>query len=189
LKAKDSAAVCSLLEQLWDETTLEKENWSIISNALLVTLLVMLSRFSAKSPEVCAYRRLSETISEIVDYINSHIREELLVGDLSRKFYISRYHLSREFQKHFGTSIHHYVLQRRLQLAGKLLVEGINPTTVAEQCGFQEYTTFYRAFKQEYGIPPVEFTKYAENSMYLDYSTPPKKINISGTGNTRAQAI
>ena len=54
-------------------------------------------------------------------------------------------------------SLHRYVTQRRL-IAGKTLIEkGGALEQVALQTGFRDYSGFYRAFKQEFGISPRQY--------------------------------
>jgi AraC-like DNA-binding protein len=40
-----------------------------------------------------------------------------------------------------------------------LINEGETMESVATKCGFTDYSTFYKAFKKEYGISPREFTR------------------------------
>ena len=80
---------------------------------------------------------------------------------LAEKFYISKYHLSHEFQRHVGTSVGRYILKKRLQIARRLLSQGSKPNNVFGGCGFGDYTSFYRAFKAEYGTSPREFANAA----------------------------
>jgi AraC-like DNA-binding protein len=79
------------------------------------------------------------------------------MDELSRHFFISKYHLSREFKKHTGTTLYRYVVQKRLILAKGLILQGNPITAVYEQCGFGDYSNFFRAFKNEYGTTPQEF--------------------------------
>ena len=42
---------------------------------------------------------------------------------------------------------------------GNAKISGIKSTTAAENCGFNDYAGFYRAFVAENGITPTEFVK------------------------------
>ena len=56
-----------------------------------------------------------------------------------------------------GVSYYRFVTQRRLIAAKTLIQQGTALENVAEAVGFSDYSGFYRAFKQEYGISPTKF--------------------------------
>jgi AraC-like DNA-binding protein len=102
-------------------------------------------------------------IDGIIDYINNHIDEDITVDELSEQFYLSKFHLLREFKKHTGTTIHRYVVQKKLIQAKELILENIPITDVYKQCGFGDYSNFFRAFKNEYGMTPKQFYELMSN--------------------------
>ena len=93
----------------------------------------------------------------ILAYINDHYAEELTLDSLAGRFFISKYHLSREFGRIVGRSVHRYITQKRLVAAKQMLGEGRSSSMVCQHCGFGDYSNFYRAFKSEYGISPKEY--------------------------------
>jgi AraC-type DNA-binding domain-containing proteins len=72
----------------------------------------------------------------MIQYINNHLDEEIKIEDLSNKFFISKFHLLREFKKYSGTTIHKFIIQKKLILAKELILTGIPIMQVYEQCGF-----------------------------------------------------
>lgn len=106
-------------------------------------------------------------IEGIIQYINAHIDEKISIDELSEQFFLSKFHLLREFKKHSGTTIHKFIVQKKLILAKELILKDIPIISVYEQCGFGDYSNFFRAFKNEYGITPKNFyqlMKKAENA-------------------------
>jgi AraC-like DNA-binding protein len=99
----------------------------------------------------------SNLIDRVLDYINSHLEEDITIDALSDYTYLSKFHLSREFKKHTGTTLHRYILQKKLIAAKELILKDIPITHVYEQCGFGDYSNFFRAFKNEYGMTPKQF--------------------------------
>jgi AraC-like DNA-binding protein/mannose-6-phosphate isomerase-like protein (cupin superfamily) len=99
----------------------------------------------------------SSLIDEIIQYINYHLDEVIIIDDLSSHFYISKFHLLRKFKKHSGTTIHKYIIQKKLILAKELILKGTPIIQVYTQCGFGDYSNFFRAFKNEYGVTPKQF--------------------------------
>ena len=83
--------------------------------------------------------------------------EKLTIRDIAHKFYISDSSISHQFKQKMGVSIYHYITQRRLISAKNLISKGMALEHVAVQVGFTDYSAFYRAFKQEYGISPRQY--------------------------------
>ncbi len=101
----------------------------------------------------------NEKIDNIIEYINQNLDKELTLDLLSSIFYLSKYHLLREFKKYTGYTIHKYIQQKRLMLAKSLLKKGLQVTQVCEKCGYQDYANFIRSFKKSFGIPPKKYGK------------------------------
>lgn len=99
----------------------------------------------------------SNLIDSIIDHINNNLEEDITIDELSEKFYLSKFHLSREFKKHTGTTIHRYIVQKKLIRAKELILDDIPIMDVYKQCGFGDYSNFFRAFKNEYGVTPKQF--------------------------------
>lgn len=104
-----------------------------------------------------------ELLDQVLAYLEAHLTEKLTLGDVAKQFYVSESTISQTFRKKMGVSFHRYVTQRRLIAAKALISEGIQLETVGHQVGFADYSSFYRAFKQEYGISPRHYRKLLEN--------------------------
>lgn len=99
-------------------------------------------------------RQLSELVGNVLHYIGENLGQPLSLEQLADRFYISKYHLSHAFSREVGVSVYRYIMLRRLLLARQLLMAGEPAGQVCGSCGFTDYTSFYRAFKSEYGISP-----------------------------------
>jgi AraC-like DNA-binding protein len=99
----------------------------------------------------------STLIDGIIEYINNHLDEDIGIDKLSKEFYLSKFHLSREFKKHTGTTIHRYAVQKKLIKAKELILKDYPINGVYKQSGFGDYSNFFRAFKNEYGVTPKQF--------------------------------
>ena len=147
-----------LMEQLQRESESTEFASGLCAQAYLVQLLITLNRLAQQRPKSQEIRDKSESVvSAVLNYINSHYNEDLSLDLLANKFFISKYHLSREFNRLVGTSVYRYIIQKRLAIARQLMSEGAPSTTVFQQCGFGDYSNFYRAFRAEYQISPKEY--------------------------------
>lgn len=98
-------------------------------------------------------------INSLIEHIEGHLDEKLTLDEVAAHFYISRGTVNKLFRESMDTSFYRFVTQRRLILAKVLINEGEAMESVAAKCGFSDYSTFYKAFKKEYGISPREFTR------------------------------
>lgn len=96
-------------------------------------------------------------MSALLRYLNDHLTEPLSLDDLADAFYLSKFALLRAFREYIGMSVHQYLLAKRILLAKELLAQGLKPCEVSGQCGFSDYTGFYRAFRQRTGVSPAQY--------------------------------
>lgn len=95
--------------------------------------------------------------SNLAEYIEEHLEEELSLEKLAEEFYVSKYHIAHVFKENIGLSIHQYITKKRLSLCQEAIRSDTNITEVYQAYGFGDYSSFYRAFKKEYGISPKEY--------------------------------
>lgn len=157
-KPEQAGHLQRLMDQLWQESGSGSYGSDLLQQALLVQLLVTINRLAARSgsqPEALTHS--SRAVSEVVDYVNLHYSEPLSLEQLAEQVYVSKYHLSHEFNRLVGTSVYRYIQKKRLLIARQLLAQGKRPNEVYSSCGFSDYAGFYRAFRNEYGISPREY--------------------------------
>ena len=141
------------------ERDLEEEGYGreILSNAGLLRLLVQLGRNQAQEetfgPSPVMPR--SPRIMEILRYIDAHLSEELDAQAIAEAFFISKYHMMRQFRRETGTTVHLYITQKRLVRAKELMDGGMRATEACYQCGFHSYSSFTRAYNRHAGTTPT----------------------------------
>ena len=150
----------TLLTELINEQNNESYASDLASRAILLRILVELNRLSLSySEKHDKENSFSPLILSVLDYINHHYCEKLSLSSIADEFFVSKYYLSHAFNSVVGTSVHRYIILKRLIHAKQMLSSGIKPTTVASNCGFGDYAGFYRAFTGEYGVTPAEYSK------------------------------
>ena len=101
--------------------------------------------------------RADPKIEEILRYIAGNLDRTLTVDALAERFFLSRYYLMHRFKEVTGYSVHQYISQKRLLLAGELLRQGTPVMKAAEQAGFGDYSAFLRAFRATFHASPRDF--------------------------------
>ena len=140
----------TLLEQSQQE---EGFGASLLRQALFTQLMVEVNRISLAGDTVSAAAGDSKVVA-ILQYLNAHLTEGLTIDELAARFYFSKFHMMRRFREETGYTIHNYVTEKRLLLAQQFLEQGITPGEAALRCGYQEYSTFARAYKKQFGHTP-----------------------------------
>jgi len=129
----------------------------VCARGILLQFMVELNRMAMGGAESGRQLESSPLISNVLQYIGDHYNENLTVENIASEFFVSKYHLSHEFSRVVGTSVYRYILLRRLLIARQLLSRGVAPGVVSANCGFGDYTNFYRAFKAQYGVSPASY--------------------------------
>ena len=155
---EDRQRMYGLIERLLSAQQGDAYGDDLISEALLTLILVSIGRIAARQDAPGEELSLtSPLISGVLSHIDAHYGEPLSLDALAEQFFVSKYHLSHEFSRLVGTSVHRYLLKKRLLIARQLMAQGKRPNEVFAPCGFGDYTGFYRAFEAEYGMSPREY--------------------------------
>ncbi len=100
----------------------------------------------------------NETIEEIAEFIEKNITENLSVGFICKKFFISKNRLYKDFKEHYGCTFNEYVTNIRLEKAKELLLKTKEPIyAVCEKIGTDNYSYFSNLFKRKTGMSPSAF--------------------------------
>lgn len=94
--------------------------------------------------------------NRVIRYINRNLRRNLSIDMLCDEFYISKAQLYRRFKKATGTTVTKYIETKRMLSARQMILENERITKICTECGFQDYSTFYRAYLRYFGHSPRE---------------------------------
>lgn len=149
----------TMLYELLRETRAKEFGKDILMESELKTLLIMLNRYQSLNirTEAASEQESGKNITEILQYINHHYTDSLTLDQLCDTFYISKFYLSRSFERLTKKSIYQYIQEKRMTMARQLLLSGERPTDIYRICGFSSYSNFYRAFRKYFGISPREY--------------------------------
>ncbi len=141
----------------------KKEGWEAIVLGNTLKILAYLDRaYNDRGAGVLKAEK-PELLDKMTAYIEEHYAEHITINDLAHKFYVSSSTISHLFKQKMGLSIYQYVTQRRLISAKNLISKGVPMEQISTRVGFSDYSAFYRAFKQEFGISPRVYRNLQEN--------------------------
>jgi AraC-like DNA-binding protein len=113
-------------------------------------------------PRVAPYAQgshgLPEYLSEAISLIGAEcMPSDLAVADLATQVGVTSRTLLAAFRHYLATTPNRYILERRLELADRLLRDSkgaISVSEIAERCGFSHLGRFSAAFKARFGVSP-----------------------------------
>lgn len=121
----------------------------------------------------------TEAISRAINYMETHITEEISAEDIAKEVYLSPFYFQKGFSLLCGISIAEYIRNRRLSLAGnELATSGKRVIDIALKYGYDSPDSFAKAFTRFHGITPSMAQKDA--AMLKTFA--PLKIKISMEG-------
>ncbi len=122
---------------------------------LLLELIAAVSRpgeaASAKAPVIAAARQR----------IDDDPVTAVTLDELGRLCGLSRFQLIRGFARTVGLTPHAYIVQRRIDLARRLIRNGLTLAEAAADSGFADQSHMTRVFTGKYGISPGTYAAAA----------------------------
>ena len=131
--------------------------WLYIDALTTALSIHLLHQYSARKPLLQEYiNGLSKyKLRRVIDYIDSHLAENLSLEKLAHEADMSQYYFARLFKQATGYSPHQYIIQCRVMRAKQLLLQGkMGITDVAHMVGFADQSHFTYHFKRLLGVTP-----------------------------------
>lgn len=146
--------VRQLLQQMVRVSTVPFEGSSFLLDSFCASTVLYMQHAShcANLPDERTSK--NQLIRGALDYIAEHITEQISLESVANHLFISKYHLSHAFKTHMGISLHQYIILKRIEIAKSMILDGQPLNTVCLECGFNNYSNFFKAFKSIVGVSP-----------------------------------
>ena len=130
----------------------------IMAKTYIIQLMVQINNaYKRMAKNASANESLNKKVSDIIRFIDDTIPADITLDDICEKFYISKYYLCHMFKETTGYSVGEFINIRRINLAKSLLLDSSSPKAVCFDCGFNDYSVFYKTFKKQTGVSPSRF--------------------------------
>lgn len=99
-------------------------------------------------------------VADMISYMTNNMHNRIRLEDVSKHFSINRNQVNAYFFEETGKTMLQYLIQLRMQLAVSLLTNTELPIyEIAARVGYEDESSFSRAFKQYMKETPARFRK------------------------------
>lgn len=130
----------------------------LTNDCTMTMVLAQLCRWFARPGDV-GVSHTPRVLADVIAYVNAHLGGDVSLDALAARFYINKYHLLRAFKSYAQVTLYQYILQKRINRAKDLLRAGLPPSEVYTCCGFNDYSSFYKAFRKHTHMSPAAYAR------------------------------
>ncbi len=148
---EEKTAVSSAILTMLHEYEQKRDGYRAILYGYMQVIFTMLIRKLGQNCDA----KCAQTVEK---YIAEHLFERITLTDIAQNCFYNPSYFSRKFKHIFGKNLVHYLRERRLVEAARLLCTEDTPTDeIATRCAFSSKSAFYKLFKETYGVTPREY--------------------------------
>ena len=122
------------------------------AKSLIEGLVYSLGDCSIRNEEIPGIK--NRVVEKTLDYMNENLFAIQSLDDIADALFFSKAYIRAVFAKEMGIGIMQYVRNRKLVYAHDKILAGRKPTEIYTECGFNTYSSFYRAYVSYFGYPP-----------------------------------
>lgn len=119
-----------------------------------IQMIVLINNIEDKSETPDEER---SRIDDIIEYLTNNLSADINLDFLADKFFINKYYMCHSFKEKTGLTIKEFINTRKITQAKHLLTKGADIMNLCYECGFNDYSTFYKTFKKLTGKSPKAF--------------------------------
>lgn len=137
-------------------------------NYILTSLLIEITEQVISNFRFIEKEDVNNKISEITQWINIHIKNNISLKDVAYEFNFSKEYLARYFKKKMGMSMQEYINYLRISEAKQLLCKSdLKIKEISASLGFVDDKYFLKLFKKYENMTPKQY-KNAYNKTFIN---------------------
>lgn len=161
LHIKDADFCMGELKEMCSEKSTQKPYCAEMLSATMKKLLVELMR---KHEAAAGRGGVKENLicRRVKEYVEKNLRSDITNLSVAKSLGYHPYYCNSVFKKHTGTTLHTYIISKKLELAKEyLLVTDMSVSEIGERCGFSNAAYFTECFSKNVGVTPSGYRKKA----------------------------
>ncbi|MDE5866746.1 MAG: AraC family transcriptional regulator [Lachnospiraceae bacterium] len=154
---ENTLAFMNILQQIYQIHSSKTSLMELFANRCLTDLITLCFSENQGNQEISS---IPEKMKQVSDYLENNYAQKINLEDLSSRFYISKFHLSREYKKIYGVTIGSDLTSKRISHAKSMLrFSDASIENIAFDCGFQNAGYFIKVFKKYENMTPLEYRR------------------------------
>lgn len=159
----DSTEILSLVRLVYGELNKKRPRYLEVVTDLLRVILTRLSRVGNVPVPRMMIRNPEALMQDALDYIISHVHEEISLREVAEKYFYNPSYFSRFFKQHYGMNYTDFVRRQRIRNSLELLKDTtMSVEKIAQTVGYSSKSQFYRMFRKETGSTITEYMERRE---------------------------
>jgi AraC family transcriptional regulator len=144
-----------IAELIWQECHSELQGDSLYGESLTTALLACLFRTQPTEKRTSLYGLSRLQLKRTVDYMQGNLLSDLRLKELASVAGLSPSQFGRAFKSSTGTTPHRWILERRVELAQRLMRNsGMSIAIASDMAGFANASHFTKTFRSLKGVTP-----------------------------------
>lgn len=154
--------VNNLLDNILIQSVSNEYGADMLARSYIHELLIKIARIKMYHQPTYSSKDFNnnDLLANALNYINEHIYEAITVQEIADATFVSKSFLSKIFTDSMKISIHKYITRKKLYLSKQELLHGSSIDAIYEKYNFGDYSSFYRAFKKEFGMSPKDYKNF-----------------------------
>ena len=154
---EDPLECSKILENLMVLANKKSTDSELLASHLLNSLVTSVL---TDSPDQTKKDTTGDKIQQIKNFLDENFQKKIPLDMIADEFFISKYHMSREFKKAYGITIANYIIAKRITYAKELLrFSDMQIEKIGRICGIEDNSYFNKIFRKFEGMTASDYRK------------------------------